>query len=142
MKDEGFEQQLKDLCAKEKATVCVEAIGGATPGYILNCMGRGATAVVYGLLSWQDVCDVNILKLIALEQRVEGFLCGLRGKSMYQILKIVGEAETLQEASKIRKTYPLAQIAEALEDYKQNMSEGKIIIKPWEWPRRSQQANQ
>lgn len=95
-------------------------------------MGRGAICIVFGLLSQQPVGGVNTLKLIGLDQRIEGFFLPvwLKEKNPIAALSAINQAKALIDTTTINKVIPLSQIKQGIEEYKQNMSAGKIILNP------------
>lgn len=131
---EDFQEQLKAAAKETKATVALECIAGEMPGKILACMGRGAICICYGQLSEEPIRSINPLKLIGQDQRIEGFLLPiwLREKGSWGALSAIKEAKKLIETTQIAKTVPLREIKSAIEEYKGNMSGGKIILKPSE----------
>jgi len=75
---------------------------------------------------------INALKLIALEIKLEGFLLPywLKDKSTWALLGIMKASKPLLEEVKVYKEYGFHQIKEAIEDYKANMTKGKILLRP------------
>lgn len=49
--DEKFTLELKDLCTKLNATIYFDPVAGELTASVLNCMPKGSTAYVYGMLS-------------------------------------------------------------------------------------------
>ena len=47
----GFEENLRELAKKMRATVCFEAIGGKFTGLVMSCMPANSICMLYGLLS-------------------------------------------------------------------------------------------
>jgi hypothetical protein len=76
--------------------------------------------------------NMQPLHFLSKNLRVEGFLLPywLREKSAWSMLGISKQSKRLLEDVQIYKEYGLHQIHEAVEDYKQNMTKGKILLKP------------
>ena len=62
--EEGFEEKLRELSKRLRATVCFEAIGGKFTGVVMSCMPSNSICMLYGLLSEQAIGDVDPLLLI------------------------------------------------------------------------------
>ena len=129
-----FEQELKQVAEEQKATLFLDAITGSQTSLLLRAAPAGSTLVVYARLSGEDI-EVDPGYLIREEKEIVGFQLGnwLQKQSLLFKLKFISQVKkhlSLQLSSHIRYTTPLAQVEEALADYRQNMSEGKIILKP------------
>ncbi len=88
---------------------------------------------VYGGLSGQSVSDVDVNSLIFQGKKVEGFWLSpyLLGKNMLGQLSLINRTVAALKTdlrTGFRTVYPLHQVPEALHDYLQNMSGGKILI--------------
>jgi NADPH-dependent curcumin reductase CurA len=96
-KSETYEADLKQLCADLKPKVLIDAIGGETTGATLKLMGKSAIAIVYGLLDSSNVGNIDPMRLIAMQQKVEGFVISayLSQFGLLKRLSIVNEAKAL-----------------------------------------------
>ncbi|KAL4506571.1 hypothetical protein ABPG72_000142 [Tetrahymena utriculariae] len=132
--DQDFLLQLKKVATESNATVFFDAIAGSFTGEVLSQMPNNSTAYVYGLLSGQN-SSVSPTELIFRNQTVKGFLLGTWLQSITPELK-KQSIEKLQKLiktvlkSEISKEYSLRNGQQAIEYYSQNMTAGKILIKP------------
>jgi NADPH2:quinone reductase len=133
-----FEEKLKEITAKEEATIAFDAINGDfTANKLLKNMPAGSICYVYGLLSedhkWK-VWDKNKHELedgkavtgLIISTYIEEF------KDKGQLDKLWEEIHTPLKTifkTETHKVYPLEEICEAVEYYKANASKGKILIK-------------
>ncbi|CDW81714.1 zinc-binding dehydrogenase family protein [Stylonychia lemnae] len=129
---EGFQEELQSLCKKLNATVVFECVSGPVVGVIMNAIPPKSTLISYGNLSEQKMSGINTFKLIGLEIKIEGFLLPywLKEKSTWALLGIMKASKPLLEEVQIYKEYGFHQIKEAVEEYKANMSKGKILLRP------------
>ena len=61
---ETFAEDLKKMCAELKPSHLLCAVGGELTGTILEQMPPGATAIVYGVLSFKPIGNISGLGLI------------------------------------------------------------------------------
>ncbi len=131
--EESFEGELKELSHNLNANVIFDAVGGDLVQKLLNAAPNGSTLFIYGRLS-PDVCEILPGDLIFTGNKIEGFWLTdwLKKKSFIQNINNIRKIQSLignELGTKIYKTFPPEQIEEALETYKNNMSEGKVLIK-------------
>lgn len=132
--ESGFADQLKKLAHQLKATIAFDAVGGEMTGTLLNAMPEDSTAFVYGALAGKPCNGVSPLSLIFQNKIVKGFW-------LSQWIKSGGAWHTFQATRKvqeligsgsfqttIRKTVSPEQWKEALIEYHQEMSKGKVLL--------------
>jgi NADPH2:quinone reductase len=129
---EGFEQQLKDLTAKLGANVALDAVAGPLAGIVCNALAKNGVYISYGQLSEQKISGISPFTMLGRNVRVEGFLLPywLKEKSYWGVLSAMKQSKRLLEDVQINKSYGLHQIKEAIEEYKKNMTAGKILLRP------------
>ncbi len=119
-----------------RATVCFEAIGGKTTGQLMSKMPSGSTCILYGLLSEQNIGDIDPLLLIGRNQRLEGFILPdwLQEKSLWGQLGVMRQCQKMMSNglfhSQVAKKISLFDVREAIPEYKANMTQGKYLICP------------
>jgi NADPH:quinone reductase-like Zn-dependent oxidoreductase len=134
--DPDFQQQLADVCARLKVTVAFDAVAGAMTGQLLEAMSVGAVVFVYGALSQDECSGINPISLIFRDKRVEGFFLGqwIRKRGLLNVIRQSNRVQKLmaggQLQTTIRRRVGLGEAVEALLQYKDNMTAGKILIKP------------
>ena len=122
---EMFSTCMTEICAKEKPTVCLEAIGGEMVGQMLDFMGHGATCIIYGCLSGQKAGGISCVRFLSFNQRIEPFFLGTHMHSLTteQNKALIGKAIPMYGnilATKIQAKVPLNKIADAIELYQKN----------------------
>jgi NADPH:quinone reductase-like Zn-dependent oxidoreductase len=130
---ESFSMELKELAAKLKATLILDAVTGSQSSLLLDAAPVGSTLLVYARLSGDPlVADPG--SLIRDEKKITGFQLGnwLQSKGLLFKLRFVNSVkreldETL--SSRISRTFPLRETAQAIAHYREHMSEGKVILK-------------
>ena len=134
--DPDFFSELKELSHKLHATVVFEAIGGDMTGKILAAMPVKSKAFVYGALAEKPCGGIAPLSLIFERKTVEGFWLTdwIQKSGFWNTLKATNYIQKMIEAgsfgTKIRRTVGFEGWKEALHEYKNEMSAGKVILKP------------
>lgn len=132
--DPEFHEKLKKLCIELNCRCCFEAVTGELTGKILSAMPISSTVYVYGALSLKP-CEINANDLIFKKKAVKGFWLkdhlekkGFFGKvqMMYGLRSLIKDSLKTE----IKKEYCLEEAQEAINYYKQHMSEGKVLIMP------------
>ncbi len=132
----NFQQQLVDICSQLQVTAAFDAVAGAMTGQILEAMPAGAVVFVYGALSQSECSGINPIGLIFQDKRVEGFFLAewLRKRGLLTVIRQSNRVQKLIAGGQLRTTIQrrvgLAEAVEALLHYKDNMTAGKILIKP------------
>lgn len=129
-----FEYDLKQLAEQLEATLFLDAVTGSHTSLLLKAAPAGSTLVAYARLSGENI-SADVGELIRKNKEIVGFQLGnwLQKQSLPFKLRFISRVKKhlgQELRSYIRQTTPLAKVEEALADYRQNMSEGKIILKP------------
>lgn len=129
----SFESELKDLARQKKATLFLDAISGRQTSLLLRTAPEGSKVVVYARLSGEDI-QADPAELVNEGKSIEGFQLGnwLQKQNILFKLSFLSKVKRYLEkelSSNIRRTYPLAEVEKALAEYRENMSEGKILLK-------------
>jgi NADPH:quinone reductase-like Zn-dependent oxidoreductase len=131
-----FQQQLVDIVTKLQVTVAFDAVAGAITGQLLSAMPKGATVLVYGALSQNQCSGIDPIGLIFSDKRVGGFFLGqwIREQGPINLLRQSNRVQRLiasgQLQTNVQMRVGLDEAGEALLHYKDNMTAGKILIKP------------
>jgi len=129
-----FASDLKQLAKQLGATLFLDAVTGSQTTELLNAAPVGTKLVAYARLSGENI-TADPVRLITENKKIVGFQLGnwlhkqnLPSKLLFlrRVKKHLGQ----ELRSTIRYRTPLKEVEAALEDYQQNMSEGKIILKP------------
>ncbi len=129
-----FEEKLKELAEKEKATLAFEAVAGEFTNVILRSQPTGSTCLVYGALTGWDVKNISIMELFKgktiggqyLPDHMEEY--AKRG----ELEKLFTELHELLPTvfkTHIHKSFKVEDIKEAFAYYEKNSSKGKVVLK-------------
>ena len=129
-----FASDLKHLAEQLGATLFLDAVSGKQTSVLLNAAPAGTKLVAYARLSGENI-TADPADLITEDKKIVGFQLGnwlhqqsLPSKLLF--LRRVKKHLDQELSSTIRYRTPLREVEAALEDYQQNMSQGKIILKP------------
>lgn len=129
-----FVGQLSDECHRHQSRLAFDAVAGTRTLQLLEAMPRHSRVTIYGGLSYQPA-QVNPGHLIFQDKTVDGFwlTTWLGRKNFLKLLSLWRRAQKLLQAelkSEIRTRYPLHEVQEAIQDYQNNMTDGKVLLKP------------
>lgn len=133
--EEGWEEKLKEMCAKLNCRLAYDAVSGSLTGSILHAMPVGSTVKVYGDLSGQPSSGIFPSDLIFGQKKVEGFwLTGyMKTKNIigiYSWTRTISKLMKKSLSTSVRKVYGIDDASVALADYMGNMSLGKVAFTP------------
>lgn len=136
--DKDWQKQLKKYAHELDAKICFECIGGDIGSKILSAMPYGSTIYNYGNLLFKPLEGFNSTDLIFFNKRVDGFWLGTWLNQItpeekafwfgYVIKELYANSEVFK--TNTSKRFGLENFKEAIEFYKSNMSEGKILLSP------------
>ncbi len=129
-----FEKELEFCSDRLNANLFFDAVGGEQTEILLKVSPPGSTVISYAKLSEQDI-NIDPRILIQQDKKLEGFYLGsyTAGKSVLQNLKTINSVKKVLSGDtkiKVSKSYDFSDINEALEQYRSNMSEGKVLLHP------------
>lgn len=127
-----FEKELGFIANKMNARLFFDAVGGNQTGIMLKVSPPGTTIIPYAKLSETNI-SIDPRLLIQQNKKLEGFYLGhyTSGKSVLENIKTINKMKSLMSnglAINISSVYPLENINKALEQYRNNMSSGKVLI--------------
>lgn len=130
----NFEKELYKISKKLNATYAIDAVAGETAQKVLECMPYGGKLVCYGALS-EKPFSVNAGIILFQNKKVEGYWLSswIYSIGVEEFQKQAKEAQKYLKTifqTKINKKYPLEEFQEALEFYKNHMTEGKVVFAP------------
>jgi len=134
--DKSFTDDLHRLADEMHATLFLDAVSGQQTSLMLKAAPRGSTVLTYARLSG-DPIQVDPGFLIKEEKILAGFQIGnwLSHKNIFFKIRFTARAGKLLSkhlSIKIRCTMSMNDIEEAVKQYSENMSAGKILILPRE----------
>ncbi len=129
----NFDQTLKDLAHKLNATLFLDAVGGAATSSFIQASPKGSTILLYANLS-EEPFQVEPRRILQENKTITGFSLGnyTAQKSIFQLLSLTGQVQKYVEnelKTQVAANYSLAEINQALEQYKSHMSQGKVLIR-------------
>ena len=94
-------------------------------------MPAGSTVISYGQLSEEKIGPVDPIVFLFKSQRIEPFLLPywLLGKNVLGQLSAINASKPLIQNITVSKCFALHEIKEAIEFYKNNMTDGKVFLK-------------
>lgn len=134
-----FDQQLHEACHLVDAHLAFDAVAGPLTGQLLAAMPHHSKVMVYSALSYEAV-QVSPNHLIFEDKAIDNFWMGpwINKKNLVQILLLWRKAQKLMATdlkSEIRAQYPFAEAQKAVKEYVDQMSGGKILLRPKEYIR-------
>ena len=129
-----FDERLKELCKRLRATAAFDAVAGELTGRLLSAMPSGSTAFVYGGLSMRG-CVLDPRSLIFERKSVRGFWLAdwmRNAGALRKYLAARGVQRLLKNElrTEVRARLPLEQAAEGVGAYAREMTGGKILFVP------------
>src|ERR1051326_459213 len=131
---DDFDERLRELCKRLRATVAFDAVAGETTGRVLHAMPARGTAIVYGALSLQG-CVVDPRSFIFGRKSVRGFWLSdwMNERGSLRKFFVAGRVQKLLKdelKTEVRARLPLGAAVEGLQEYERGMTGGKIIFVP------------
>ena len=129
-----FDQQLRDVCHQAEAHLAFDAVAGSMTRQLLDALPQHSKVIVYSCLS-REAVQVGADHLIFEDKAVEGFWLGpwITRKNIIQILLMWRRAQKLMSKelkSEIRARYPFQDAKKAVQEYQNQMTGGKILLRP------------
>jgi NADPH:quinone reductase len=130
---ESFAEKLKTLAKELEATIILDAVTGCQSSILLDAAPHGSTLIVYARLSGEPI-TIDPGTLIKDEKKIVGFQLGnwLQPKGLLFKIRFINRVKKQLDgplSSTISQTYPLKHVDEAIAQYREHMSEGKIVLK-------------
>ena len=99
-------------------------------------MPKGSTVYIYGNLSREPIPEIDPFTILNNEIDIKCFKMNdwINGKNLLRKIMIVNRVQKLiteDLSSEVQKEFDLKDFEEAIDYYKNNMSKGKVILKPF-----------
>jgi NADPH:quinone reductase len=132
--EDNFENNLKRLCKKLNASIALDAVAGELAATVLNSLVYGGKLVSYGALS-EETIPVNAGILLFQNKKIEGFWLSSWSyqKGYSEMIQIAKEAQKFLSTdfkTEIQKWFTISDGFQSIEYYKNNMTGGKVMIRP------------
>ncbi|GAC1351295.1 MAG: zinc-binding dehydrogenase [Polyangiales bacterium] len=129
-----FDQALRALATDLRATVALDAVGGAMTTQLLQAMPRNSRAILYGALSTEPIA-ITPAPFIFEGKRIEGFWLSqwLRTQSLPNRLRAALTVQCHLSSdfkSEVRARISLEEAQSGIDQYAQVMSSGKVLFVP------------
>ncbi len=134
--DSEFYNKLAELSADLKATTALDPIAGANTGRLMKLLPDKSNVVVYGSLSGEPAGDISASQLSARGKIVSGFHLArwIQTRGMIYVTRAAGRMQKLMAKgeikTEIRRRAKFEDVREALAEYAENMTAGKVLIVP------------
>jgi len=133
--DEEFPIKLKEIAAKESATIAFDSIGGDMLGTILWCMPPESEIRLLGAFSMKPI-QASIQDLLFEGKTIKGvwvtrFLQSLKPDEAHKFFTEIASMIKDTLKSNIAKKFKLEDFQAALKAYKELSGKGKILLCPW-----------
>ncbi|WP_299124282.1 zinc-binding dehydrogenase [uncultured Winogradskyella sp.] len=131
--DEGFEQQLNDVCHETNTRLAFDAVAGSLTNQLLKAIPNNSKVIVFSALS-REAVKASPKLLIFENKRIDSFWLGpwISKQGILKTMLLWKRAQKLIPShlkSDIRKIYPIQEVKEAISDYKNKMTGGKILLR-------------
>lgn len=143
LKDEGaeyvlnsesddFNEKLKELSNRLNTKVIFDAVAGKLTQQILQAVPNDSKIFIYGRLSSEPM-EINPSDMIYSGNQIQGFWLNnwLKNKNMIQNIRNTRKIQALlsnELSTHIQDKFPPEKVIKAIETYRNNMSEGKVLI--------------
>jgi len=129
-----FETRLKEIAAKESATISFEAVAGDLTRKIIANQPDDSTCYLYGALESNKLKDFGVADFIFQGKTLTGMWLGKYfAKNLNELGEISKEVETHALTlfkCPLQKVFKLTEFEQALVLYENESSKGKILLRP------------
>jgi len=127
----NFDKNLKEAIDETQATCFFDAVGGKLASKIFTLMPKKSVCYSYGALSHGPIGEIEAHNFVFQQKTLKGFWLKNWLKSQKEEVLDTMKKEILENEifkTKIAKIHKLEKIAVALKEYRNNMSNGKILL--------------
>lgn len=133
--DPDFDKKLKTLSAELGATCFFDALGGDMMWRVFKAMPMFSVCYMFGHLSISPTNKIDASHIIFTQKTIKPFYLAfyVREKGLIDRFKLTSKANRLMSTAlkqDISERFPLERAGEGVKYYTENMSKGKVIIKP------------
>jgi NADPH:quinone reductase-like Zn-dependent oxidoreductase len=134
--ERDFADRLRSTCLTLNATAAFEAVAGDISGTVVNSMPPGSTVYVYGALSGKPCANIDPIEIIFRNKTITGFYLGtwLRRRGMLGVVRAAGQVQQMliggRIRTKVQAQLTLDEAIDGLKRYIDQMTDGKVLIKP------------
>ena len=127
---------LRNIARELNATTAIDAVSGGLAGTIIKAMPEKSQYILFGALSGKAVTNVDARDIIFSRKKIRGFILwewlnSCSSDEIYQISNYLQELTVKGIInSSIQRIITLDEAVEGINQYKNNMTEGKVIFFP------------
>ena len=130
----NFVEDMTKVFAELNVSLAFDAIAGQSPFDLIEALPVGGEVMVYGGLS-EQASAVHPGMLIFEKKKVSGFWLSewITHQSLLKMLRTFGKIQKMisnKHQTKIHKRVALADTQEGIKTYIENMTAGKVLVKP------------
>ena len=130
----NFKDDLSEAFTKLEVSLAFDAVAGQSANDVLEALPSGGELMVYGGLSEQAL-SVHAGKLIFEKKKVSGFWLSewITHQPMLKLLRAFNKIQKYlsdKHEISIHNRVSLANTAAGISEYRENMTAGKILVKP------------
>lgn len=127
-----FMEKLREITHKKNVRLFFDAIGGKQTEIIAEVSPAGSKIILYARLS-EESFTIDPRTILQHGKIIDGFSLPLytKKKSIFSLLKMTGKVKSLlsnELSSSISQKYALESVNNAISNYRNNMSAGKVIL--------------
>ena len=132
----NFNTEMRDLCKQLNVKIAFDALSGAIVSQLLAALPKDGEVMVYGALSEKEMM-IPHGRFIFEGKKISGFWLSqwINQQSMFTLLQAFNKVQKFlctEHEIQIRDRMSLTQVIEGLNTFPENMSAGKILVKPWQ----------
>ena len=132
----NFNTEMRDLFKQLNVEIAFDALSGAMVSQLLAALPKDGEVMVYGALSEEEM-KVPHGRFIFEGKKISGFWLShwIKQQSMFTLLQAFNKAQKFlsrEHEIQIKGRMSLTEVNEGLNTFPENMSAGKILIKPWQ----------
>ena len=132
----NFNTEMRDLFKQLNVEIAFDALSGAMVSQLLAALPKDGEVMVYGALSEEEM-KVPHGRFIFEGKKISGFWLShwIKQQSMFTLLQAFNKVQKFlsrEHEIQIKGRMSLTEVNEGLNTFPENMSAGKILIKPWQ----------
>ncbi|NND05465.1 MAG: zinc-binding dehydrogenase [Saprospiraceae bacterium] len=129
----GLERELNDACHRNNTHLAFDSVAGQLTGQLLKAMPPNSRLTVFSAFS-KEAIQGSPGPMIFESKTIDGFWLGpyISKQSVLKTMQLWKRAQRQISShlkSEMRKTYLLPEVREAIRDYRDQMTGGKILLR-------------
>ena len=130
--DDRFEEDLQNVCQQHDIRLAFDAVSGPMTGQLIKAMPPNSKVTVFSAMSRQAV-QASPGLMIFENKAIDTFWLGpyISKQGIMKTMRLWKRAQQMIPGhlkSEVRKIYPLNEVKEAIRDYRNQMTGGKILL--------------